>query len=142
MDINPVIVGSNKYCGPAVLSSLLKIDTGEAARRIRVRTGKRSVKGTYLRDLLAVLIEAGFDLKPTSYLRDCKGKNPTLAGWLKLSKESRVAGRVFLISAGRHWQLVSGRRYVCGLTKEIVSVRDKRVRRRSRVNGVYEVTKG
>lgn len=136
MDINPVISGANRFCGPAVLSSLLKIDTGEAARRIRAKNGKRSVTGTYVNDLLSVLREDGLNLK-TSILYGVK--KPTLAGWLKEFQSQRVSGRVFLILAGRHWQLVSGRRYVCGITKEVVSVRDKRVKRRARVAVVYEV---
>jgi hypothetical protein len=136
MNIHPVIAGNNRYCGPAVLSSLLKIDTGEAARRIRSKNGKRSVTGTYVWDLERVLLDEGLLLHKVFHAGPAK---PTLAAWLKLSKDSRTAGRVFLISAGTHWQLVSGRRYVCGLTREIVSVRDKRVRRRSRVKAVYEV---
>lgn len=138
MDINPVIVGSNKYCGPAVLSSLLKIDTGEAARRIREGSNVRSVKGTYIGQLKKVIEDANLKVK-SNVLYGVK--KPTLATWLKISKENRVAGRVFLILAGRHWQLVSGRRYVCGQTKEVVSVRDKRVKRRARVQAVYEIVK-
>ena len=41
--------------------------------------------------------------------------------------------------AGCHWQLVSGRRYTCGRIREIVSIRDKRVKRRARVAEVYEL---
>ena len=46
----------------------------------------------------------------------------TLARWLKLNIKERTPGRIFLISAGYHWQLVSGRKYVCGILKEIVSI--------------------
>ena len=63
----------------------------------------------------------------------------TLAGWLKHTVKDRDANRVFLIVAGWHWQLVQGRRYVCGLTGDIVSIRDKRVKRRARVAEVYEL---
>lgn len=136
MNIHPVIRGSNRYCGPAVLSSLLKIDTGEAARRIREKNGKRSVTGTHAWDLERVLADNGLLLHKVFHY---EGKKPTLAGWLKASKDIRVAGRVFLISAGQHWQLVSGRRYVCGNSQQVVSVRHQYVRRRSRVKAVYEV---
>ena len=63
----------------------------------------------------------------------------TLAKWLQLSVRHRTKGRVFLISAGHHWQLVSGRKYTCGRIREIVSIKDKRVKRRARVAGVYEL---
>lgn len=66
---------------------------------------------------------------------------PTLAQWLKDTKADRTAGRVYLIAAGLHWQVISGRRYCCGLTGEIVSIKHKRVRRRARVTGVWELTK-
>jgi hypothetical protein len=57
-----------------------------------------------------------------------------------MSKEDRTPGRVFLIAAGWHWQIVSGRRYTCGRIREIVSIKDKRVKRRARVAEVYELT--
>jgi hypothetical protein len=66
---------------------------------------------------------------------------PTLAAWLKATKDERTAGRVYLLVAGLHWLVVSGRRYVCGITGDIVSIKDKRVRRRARVTGAWEVTK-
>jgi len=63
----------------------------------------------------------------------------TLARWLKLSVKHRTEGRVFLVVAGWHWQLISGRRYTCGRIRDIVSIRDKRVKRRARVAEVYEL---
>ena len=57
-----------------------------------------------------------------------------------MSKIDRTEGRVFLIAAGHHWQLVSGRRYTCGRIREIVSIKDKQVKRRARVAEVYELT--
>ncbi len=51
----------------------------------------------------------------------------------------RTSGRVFLIVAGNHFQLVEGRRYVCGRTRDIVSVRSKLVKRRCRVETVHEL---
>lgn len=69
------------------------------------------------------------------------GRAPTLAAWLKFSKHERTAGRVYLVCAGLHWQVISGRRYVCGITGDIVSIKDKKVRRRARVTGVWELTK-
>jgi hypothetical protein len=136
MQIHPVVRTTNRFCGPAVLSSILKIDTGEAARQIRAVNGRSKVTGTYDWEIIAVLERNGITAKKIFQAGERK---PTLAGWLKASGRIRTAGRVFLIVAGRHWQLVSGRRYVCGITREIVSVRDKRVRRRARVHTVYEL---
>ena len=143
MNIHPVITNGNKYCGPAVISSLLKIDTGEAARRIRSlpHIGDRpAVKGTYPWEIIAVLERSGLF---TDQIFQAIGriKAPTLAAWLRDSKDIRTAGRVFLVIAGNHWQLISGRRYVCGKTREIVSIRDKRIKRRARVTRVWEITR-
>tara|TARA_Y100000401_G_scaffold115874_2_gene120393 strand:+ start:649 stop:1188 length:540 start_codon:yes stop_codon:yes gene_type:complete len=66
---------------------------------------------------------------------------PTLAAWLREHKGMRTSGRVYLLAAGNHWQLITGFRYACGQVGEIVSVRDPRVRRRARVSEVYEVIK-
>ena len=99
----------NRYCGPAVISAITGICTGDAARQTM-----------------------GFSLD--------RSTGPTLAAWLKATVKDRTADRVFLIVSGWHWQLVQGRRYVCGLTSEIVSIKDKRVKRRARVADVYELT--
>lgn len=137
MNIHPVITNGNKFCGPAVISSLLNIDTGEAARRIRSLSNRRSIKSTYTWEIIQVLKAAGFSTK--TVLLPAKKDRPTLAGWLKSSVNDRTAGRVFLVLAGQHFQLISGRRYVCGITRSIVSVRDKQVKRRARVEHVLEI---
>jgi hypothetical protein len=134
--IHPVKKDSNRYCGPAVISAATGITTGEAAKMIRELTNVRAVMGTQIWQLERVFDELNYKL---TKLSGYEKPRPTLARWLKLNKEIRTEGRVFLISAGRHWQLISGRRYVCGRTIEIVSVRDKRVARRARVKGVWEI---
>lgn len=126
----------NRYCGPSVISAVTKLTTGEAARLIRKQTGKPCVRGTYTSEVRHALEACGIKMWSAGYRTRHK---PTLAGWLRESKEDRTPGRVFLISAGHHWQLVSGRRYVCGRIREIVSIKDKRVKRRARVREVYEL---
>ena len=74
----------------------------------------------------------GYRFTPTN-------ERPTLAKWLRDSKDIRTAGRVFLVIAGRHFQLVSGRRYVCSQTTDVVSVRSA-PHRRARVEEVWELT--
>ena len=132
----------NRYCGPAVISALTELTTGQAARLIRLKYGRTSIKGTSTKEVLGALKECNINYIPWSKkgVRLNRTHGPTLARWLKLSKEDRTVGRVFLIVAGWHWQLVSGRRYTCGRTREIVSIRDKRVKRRARVAEVYELT--
>lgn len=127
----------NRYCGPAVISAVTKLTTGEAARLIRKQTGKPCVRGTSTSDVRYALEACGIEMWSAGYRTY---HNPTLAAWLRESKKDRTPGRVYLISAGHHWQLVSGRRYTCGLIREIVSIKDKRVKRRARVAEVYELT--
>jgi hypothetical protein len=134
--LKPVKVEGNKYCGPAVVSAVAGITTGEAAKLIRDLTNVRAVRGTSSWQLKRVFDELGYELQQhPAFFKPY----PTIARWLKNSKTIRTAGRIFLLSAGHHWQLVSGRRYVCGRTVEIVSVRDKRVKRRARVKTVWEI---
>mgnify|MGYP003665745127 FL=1 len=132
----------NRYCGPSVISALTDLTTGEAARLIRKQSGRPKITGTSTRQVLdglrACNIKACRWEKPGVRLNRKTG--PTLAGWLKMSQEDRTPGRVFLIVAGWHWQLVSGRRYTCGRIREIVSIKDKRVKRRARVDEVFELT--
>ena len=132
----------NRYCGPSVISAMTDLTTGEAARLIRKQSGRPKITGTSTNQVLdglrACNIKACRWEKPGVRLNRKTG--PTLAGWLKMSQEDRTPGRVFLIVAGWHWQLVSGRRYTCGRIREIVSIKDKRVKRRARVAEVYELT--
>ena len=141
----------NQYCGPSVISAVTALTTGEAARLIRKQSGRKMVKGTYSSEVKKALEACNVKMLPLNhsfnYTRMLQQKSrlnrtngPTLAAWLKMSKEYRTAGRIFLIVAGHHWQLVSGRRYTCGRVREIISIRDKRVKRRARVSAVYELT--
>ena len=126
----------NNYCGPAVISAVTGMTTGEAARLIRHVSGQKMVKGSHTFHVLRALSLCNIqNVKTTVVTR------PTLAQWLKGSKDIRTSGRVFLIVAGHHFQLVEGRRYVCGRTRDIVSVRSKLVKRRCRVETVHELVR-
>ena len=142
LKINPVNNNSsdrNRYCGPAIISSLTGMTTGEAARLIRSVTGERKVTGVHTHHIIRALDLGGISYFPGSRLSFNLQNKPTLAKWLKDAKESRSTGRVFLVVAGNHFQLIEGRRYVCGRTKDIVSIKDKSVKRRCRVEEVYEL---
>ena len=125
----------NRYCGPAVVSFLTGIETDDAAALIRSKSGQRAIRGTSTRALLAALAACGIKAeRRQGYARR------TLAAWLQLTVDERTAGRMWLVVAGHHFQLVSGRRYACSMVAEVCSVRDKRVKRRARVAEVFELT--
>ena len=132
--VNNTSSDTNRYCGPAVISAVTGMTTGEAARLIRHVSGQKMVKGSHTFHVLRALSLCNIqNVKTTVVTR------PTLAQWLKSSKDVRTSGRVYLIVAGNHFQLVEGRRYVCGRTRDIVSVRSKYVKRRCRVETVHEL---
>jgi len=129
---------SNQYCGPAVLSFLTGQDTSECAswsRRFSYHRG--AVRGSNERNMRLVLTKLGIDYVPLGSYP--KSKRPTLARWLRENKERRTPGRVYLIIAGNHWQLVTGRRYACGMVGAIVSIKNEGVKRRARVSYVWEL---
>jgi len=130
----------NQYCGPSAISAITGIGTAEAATVIRSVTGQRFVKSATYSGVTVALSKLGY--KATQLKSSPDGiKQPTLAGWLKASKSIRTPGRVFLVCAGQHYQVISGRRYVCGIIKDVVSVRHEKIKRRARVARVWEVTK-
>jgi len=134
----------NRYCGPSVISAITGMTTGEAAAQLRAVSGKRAIKGTYTSWIRAVLRKNNIEMLSCRDVWNIKLNRTdgiTLAGWLKHTVKDRDANRVFLLVAGWHWQLVQGRRYVCGQTRQIVSIRDKRVKRRARVAEVYELSR-
>ena len=145
MKLNPVnkTKNGNRYCGPAVISSVTGCTTDEAAKSIRTISGQRAVRGAATRHVLEAFSQHwGVTNKPLfdAHWRTPRNQLPTLASWLRLNKHRRTAGRVFLIVAGNHFQLVSGRKYVCGITRDVVSIKDDKVKRRARVSEVYELT--
>jgi hypothetical protein len=139
MTLKPVNKNGNRYCGPAVISSLTGMTTDDAAATIRRVTNVRAVRGVAIWQMRRVLDELGYIALPVAEI-DLTAK-PTLAAWLRASRARRTAGRMFMVIAGHHWQLISGRRYVCGRTVQIVSIRDKQVKRRARVRLVWEIKK-
>jgi len=131
----------NRYCGPSVISAITGMTTGEAARLIRHVGGRKSIKGSSTWEVKRSLDLCGIKSKRTTFgLTLGRSKGVTLAGWLKGTVKERTADRVFLIVAGWHWQLVQGRRYVCGIVGDVVSIKDKKIKRRARVAEVYELT--
>ncbi len=135
--VNNTTSDTNRYCGPAVISAVTGMTTGEAARLIRHVSGQRKVTGSHTFHVLRALSLCNIHNRKMTVAT--RFSAPTLNQWLKGSKDMRTTGRVFLIVAGNHFQLVEGRRYVCGRTRDIVSVRSKYVKRRCRVETVHEL---
>ena len=146
LNIKPVNNGKtaadrNRYCGPAVISAVTGMTTSEAARLIRHVGGRKAIKGSTTWEVKRSLELCGIESKRTTFgLTLGRSKGVTLAGWLKATVKERTSDRVFLIVAGWHWQLVQGRRYVCGIVRDVVSIKDKKIKRRARVAEVYELT--
>lgn len=131
--------GGNTFCGPAVISYLTGMNTTTAAACARMTCPSiKAVKGLHVGTMLQTLKRLGFQVDKVLTLNWGETK-PTLNQWLKQSKDMRTAGRVFLVVAGNHYQLVTGRRYACGITGEIVGLSDKRIAKRARVQYVYEI---
>jgi hypothetical protein len=130
--------GHNRFCGPAALSIIAGVDTAEAAALIRHVGKRRSVTGTSNYELLQSLSLLGFTASSAAKVDPLNLKgNPTLAAWLK--RDERDGKALYLIAAGHHWQVVQGRRFCCGITKDIVSIRDEKVKRRARISGVWKI---
>lgn len=150
----------NRYCGPAVISALTGITTAEAARRIREHTGRRQITGTWGDEIKPVFADLGVRMTPAriderGYLMsdlliemlsvetqrqheaDQRGSAMTFAAWLKATEGERTGDQVFLLTSGRHWVLVQRDSFVCGLTGDVVSVDDPKVKRRARVARFY-----
>jgi hypothetical protein len=108
--------------------------TGEAARLIRAGSRTASIKGTSSGQVLRALGRCGILTKRNA----TPPLKPTLAQWLTATHGKR-GGRVFLIVAGNHWQVVSGNRYACGRTNDLVGLDHPTVKRRARVEEVFEL---
>lgn len=127
----------NRYCGPSAISAVTGLTTGEAARLLRKVSGRSCIKGTWSYEMVRALAKCNITMT-SQHSYHQKGRM-TLGQWLKHTSSVR-GSNVFLISAGHHWQLIQGRRYVCGITGEIVPQRHSRVKRKARVKDVYLLT--
>ena len=128
--------GDNRYCGPAAISFISGINTTDAAALIReVNPNIERVKGSWPSDVLRVLGKLGYSAR----CRLIFGDKPTLKQWLRLTKADRTAGRVFLVDAGNHYQIISGRKYACGRIGDIVGLSDKRISNPARVAAAWEI---
>ena len=128
--------GHNRYCGPAVISFCTGWTTDKSAWHIRNSSGQRAVRGSKMVDVLAAMKDDGII---SEFVEGFKGS--TLAGALRrLRTEKRLTeGRTYLLVAGGHFQLITGRRYACGRVGEITSIADKRIKKLALVASVFEL---
>jgi len=124
----------NQYCGPSAISALTGMGTGEAARLLRAVSRKASIKGTHNIHMLRALTRCG--IRTVDRWAPVEDLRPTLAQWLRATAGKR-GGKVMLVLAGNHYQLVSGNRFVCGQTGEVVGFDHPKVKRRRRVEEVW-----
>lgn len=127
----------NRYCGPSAISAVTGMTTGEAARLLRKVSGRSCIKGTWSYEMVRAFAQCNITM--TSQHNFNHKARMTLGQWLKHTSSVR-GSNVFLVSAGHHWQLIQGRRYVCGLTGEIVPQRHSRVKRKARVGDIFLLT--
>jgi len=134
--------GGNRWCGPAIVSALTGLDTAETAAMFRIVTGRRKITGTHQWEVRTVLTRLGLQVREVAVYSGAGRMQPTLASWHKRwRQDGRFAdGVVWLVSAGHHWQAVTARKYVCGRTGDVVSIKDERVKRRARVRAVWQIT--
>jgi hypothetical protein len=133
MRIHDVKRGKNRFCGPAALSSITGRPVDEIVATFHACYPGKKVMGTHAWELHKVLEQYALYMVGTTV-----GAKWTLARWLREMKKHRTPGKVFLIIAGRHWMVVSGRRIVCGKVKTVMSVREY-PHRRARVTGAWMI---
>ena len=127
---------TNRYCGPSAISAITGCTTGEAARLLRDVSGLASIKGASPVHVKSALARFGICVERVRVnVKDA----PTMAAWLRATHGQR-GGKVFLIVAWNHWQVISGNRYVCGISRVVVDLDSRYVKKRARVTEVYELT--
>lgn len=128
------IKGTQRYCGPGALASIMNVSSNDAARLIREATGRKSICGTHGYELESVLRKAGYKLRTGGIP---KSQRPTLARWLK-EREDR--NKLVIVGLTSHWCVVKGNKYIDNITLEPVWIRQA-PNRRARVTYWIEVSR-
>lgn len=129
--------GSNRFCGPYVVAHLLDVDRDEAARRIRIATGKRLVMGLSHTDLWRALAHVGiFKVSRDDFTPVPVRERPTVAAYLR--KVDR--GALVIVSTTDHYILVDGRKIYDNAHPEGVPRREWGGRR-ARVHAAWELSR-
>lgn len=103
------VTGSNRYCGPTAIATILGISTDHAAALARARNGLRAVKGLSTYMLAGVLRDAGCAVRHHTV-----PGQPTMAAWLE---HMRFApGKHYVVVFRNHFGVILGRDYLCSQT--------------------------
>lgn len=159
--------GETAWCGPSIISAITGFPIAHIVRVIkdqRIERGdgytdryitrehgnpedstgedewikvERPVKGTHASEINRCLKHYGYRIVPTqvNLPRRWNGNNPTIARWIKTRKDRNELN---LVSAGHHWQLIKGIKFVDSFTGHPVFIR-KAPHRRARVIQVWRV---
>ena len=126
----------NSYCGPAVISSLTGCTTAQAAQILREVSGKTMIKGTTNRQMINALSKFNFDVLSMKFTKGIK-----LGAWLRATENMRQdLSKAYLLAVDHHWILIQGNKYVCGIIKNVVSVKNENIKIGGVVESVYEVS--
>lgn len=125
----------NRYCGPSALSILTGLDTGRTAALLRRISGARSIRGTGTSTVKQALWSLGINMSWVAVM----GRRPTLVQWLKQTRDQR-GDNTYLLAVGKHWAIIQGRRYACGIVRKPVPFKDS-PKRRARVTEVYALSR-
>ena len=167
MKLRPVtkLNGETTWCGPSVISSITGFPVADIVRVIkdqRIERGvghtervldvrdedgwmvdqrsinvERPVKGTHWWELNYCLNHYGYGLSKSTRNAPVRhnGNQPTIARWLKTRKDRNEMN---LVSAGHHWQLVKGNKFVDSFTQVPAFIR-KAPHRRARVVEIWQI---
>lgn len=94
---------SNHYCGPAAIALLTGVHVDEAARALRVASGKRAVKGAVNRHMMEALSLLGHFAIPVPV-----ASKPTLTQALAGPLRGRQA-ETYLVTLTGHYVVIQGR---------------------------------
>ena len=132
--------GSNRYCGPAIMSMLTgksADSNGPIVKEMRNITGQRAIRSYSATNLFEMLKRHGFQPKVT--YKSIQKQGLTLNQWLNSDGKDRI-GRTFVILAFHHFFIVQGNKYFDRPYGFNVDVRKApRVKRRGRMVYAFEV---
>jgi len=129
--------GDNRFCGPAAISCVTGLTTGNIAEILRKVYKRKMITGLTQGHLRWFLSRCGIKTeRVASYYTEPR---PTLAKFWDTSLDIKPS-KVYIVVAGYHYSVIQGDKYCCGIVGDIINVTDKRARRRAKVLEVFELS--
>jgi hypothetical protein len=126
----------NKFCGPSAIAAILGTGTQRAAQVIRQTSGARQVKGTTSNQMRMAF--AHFNVRMDRQRGELAANHrERFDAWAKRTHADR-GDRIYLVAAGRHWRVVQGWNYVCGIVP-VVTTMAHAYKPKSQVSCVFEI---